>query len=66
MNKLPTNLPTETMFPLLDKKINEDLYNYKINLAAAVAVISNFFKLDKLNKDIFKDFPFLDELDRQE
>ena len=37
-------------------KINEDLYNYKLNLVAAVAVISNFFKIDKLNKDIFKDF----------
>ena len=37
-------------------RINEDLYNYKLNLVAAVAVISNFFKIDKLNKDIFKDF----------
>lgn len=37
-------------------KINEDLYNYKLNLVAAVAVISNFFKIDKLNKNIFKDF----------
>ena len=37
-------------------KINEDLYNYKLNLAASVAVISNFFNIDKLSKDIFKDF----------
>ena len=37
-------------------KINKDLYNYKLNLAAAVAVISNFIKIDKLNKNIFKDY----------
>jgi len=37
-------------------KINKDLYNYKLNLAAAIAVISNFIKIDKLNKNIFKDY----------
>ena len=37
-------------------KINKDLYNYKINLAAAIAVISNFIKIDKMNKNIFKDY----------
>ena len=37
-------------------KINKDLYNYKLNLAAAIAVISNFINIDKLNKNIFKDY----------
>ena len=31
-------------------------YNYKLNLSAAIAVISNFIKIDKLNKNIFKDY----------
>ena len=38
------------------RAINKDLYNYKLNLAAAIAVISNFIKIDKLNKNIFKDY----------
>ena len=37
-------------------RVKKDLYNYKYNLVAAVAVISNFIKIENLNKNIFYNF----------
>ncbi len=37
-------------------RVKKDLDNYKYNLVAAVAVISNFIKIENLNKDIFYNF----------
>lgn len=37
-------------------RVKKDLDNYKYNLVAAVAVISNFIKIENLNKNIFYNF----------